>query len=100
MSNLLTSTHGILPYGTILTTLFRACHIDLSTETDVRMPKPSDVIDNACIACLGYECISGDWREKGAYVPDALDDKIDEEAEIDIPPPSPHDAPSAPPATG
>ena len=97
MSNLLTSAHGILPYGMILTTLFRACHIDLSTKTDVRMPKPSDAIDNACIARLGYEYIEGQWLEKGARVPAALDDEIDEEAEMDIPPPSPHAAPSPPP---
>ena len=84
----------------VLTLMFRACCFDLSTETYLRIPKPSNAIDNACITRLGYECINGDWREKGAYVPDALDDKIDEEAEIDIPPPSPHDAPSAPPATG
>ena len=79
--------HGILLYGMILTTLFRTCHIDLSTEIIVRMPKPSDAIDNACIARLGYEYINGQWLKKGAYVPIALNDEIDEEAEMDVPPP-------------
>ena len=94
MSNLLTSAHGILAYGMILTTLFRACHIDLSTKTDVRMPKPSNAIDNACITRLGYEYIEGQWLEKGACVPAALEDDIDKEA---IPPPSPHVVTSPPP---
>ena len=61
------------------------------------MPKPSDVIGNACIARLGYEYIEGQWLEKGARVPAALDDEIYEEAEMDVPPPSPHVAPSPPP---
>ena len=89
MSNLLTSAHGILPYGMILTTLFRACHIDLSTKTDVRMPKPSDAINNACTTRLGYEYIEGKQLEKGSHVPAALDYEIDEDAETNVPPPSP-----------
>ena len=97
MSNLLSSKSGILPYGMVLTLLFRACTIDLSAETEVRMPKPSDAIDDASISRLGYELVNGAWREKGARVPD---DETDEEAAMDIPPPSPRAAPSRPPTTG
>ena len=71
--------------------------MDLSVETDVRMPKPSDAIDNACISHLRYELINGDWREKGARV---HDDETDEKAAMDIPHPSPHVVPSPPLATG
>ena len=69
MSNLLTSTHDILPYGMVFTLMFRACGFDLSAETDVRMPKPFDAIDNACITRLGYEFTNGDWREKVPVFP-------------------------------
>ena len=61
------------------------------------MPKPSNAIDNACVARLGYEYIGGQWLEKGARAPAASDDEIDEEAEMDVPLPSPHVAPSPPP---
>ena len=58
MSNILSSIIGILPYGMVLTIMFRVCHFDLSAETEVQMPKPSDTIDNACISRLGYEFIN------------------------------------------
>ena len=61
------------------------------------MPKPSNAIDNACIACVGYEYMEGQWREKGARFPAPLDVEIYEEAEMDLPPTSPQAASSPPP---
>ena len=98
MANILSSTHSVLPYGMLLTTIF--CHfgIDLNGGTDIRLRKPSDAIDNSCIARLGYEYHGNEWVEKttSALV---VEVDNDEEAEMDIPPPSPTDAPSPPPPT-
>ena len=88
MANVLTFAHSVLPYGILLTTLFRACDLDLDSETDIRVSKPSDAIDNACIAWLGYEYNGRQWIEK-AHTLVVVDVDIDEEAEMDIPPPSP-----------
>ena len=50
MANVLTSSYSVVPYGMLLTTIF--CHfgLNLDSETDIRMSKPSDAIDNSCIA--------------------------------------------------
>ena len=89
---------SVLPYGMLLTTIFRAYNRDLDSEIDIRMSKSSDVIDNSCITRLGYEPHGNEWVEKaiGALVVE-LDS--DEEAKMDIPPPSPTHAPLPPPPT-
>ena len=55
MANVLTSAHSVLPYGMLFTTLFWACDLDLDSENDIRVSKPSNAIDHACIARLGYD---------------------------------------------
>ena len=55
MANVLTSAHIVLPYGMLLTTLFRAWDVNLDSETDIRVSKPSNTIDNNCFAQLSYE---------------------------------------------
>ena len=73
----------------LLTTLFRACDLDLDSESDIRISKPSDAIDHACIAHLGYEFDGRRWVEKAGHAPAVIDVDTDEEAKMDIPPPSP-----------
>ena len=66
------------------------------------MSKPSDYIDNACIAHLGYDFDGRHWVEKAGHSLAMVDIDSDEEAEMHIPPLSPT-APafllSPPPAT-
>ena len=88
MANVLTSANNVLSYDILLTTLFRACDLDLDSENDTRMSKPSDTIDNNYIARLGYEYNGRQWIEK-ARAPTIVDVNTDEEVEMDIPPPSP-----------
>ena len=73
MANVLTSAHSVLPYGLLLTTLFWACDLDLDSESDIRVSKPSDSIDHACIARLGYEYDGHHWVEKAARAPMVVD---------------------------
>ena len=94
MANVLTSSYSVLPYGMLLTTIFRHFGLDLDGETDIRISKPYNAIDHSCIACLGYELHGHEWVEKATRVSTVV-----EEVVIDIPPTSPTDAPSPPPPT-
>ena len=89
MCKVLTSSKSIIPYGMLLTTVFQSFRVDLDSEVDLRMSKSFDYIDNACIAHLGYEFDGRHWVEKVGRAPSMVDVDIDEEAEMDIPPPSP-----------
>ena len=89
MANVLSSTHSVLPYGMILSTVFQAFDLNLDSESDIRVSKRSDAIDCASISRLGYEYVGGRWVEKGRHAPARVDLDTDEEAEMDIPPPSP-----------
>ena len=55
MSKVLTSSKSILCYRMLLTIFFKSFGVDLDSEVDIRMSKPSDYIDNACITRLGYK---------------------------------------------
>ena len=89
----------------LLTTLFRECDLDLYSESDIRISKPSNANDCASISRLGYEFVGGRWVEKAGHAPARVDLDTDEEAEMDIPPPSPtapaspHSPPPAPTTT-
>ena len=105
MANGLSSAHSVLPYGMLLTTLFQACDVDLDSESDIRISKPFDAIKYTCIARSGYEFDGRRWVKKAGCAPAMVDIDTDEEAEMDIPPPSPttpaspHSPPPAPSAT-
>ena len=90
-----TSSRSIFPYGLLLTTIFQHFEVDLDSESDVRMSKPSDYVDNACITRLGYEHNGCKWHAPAAVHLESTD----EEAEMDVPPPSPTAPPSPPPAS-
>ena len=90
MSKVLTSSRSILPYGMLLTSVFQSFGVNLDSEVDLRMSKAFDYIDNACISRLGYKFDGGHWDEKGGRAA-----MVDEEAEMDILPPSPT-APASP----
>ena len=60
--------------------------VDLYSESDTRISKPSDNIDNAYITRLGYEYDGCRWVEKAARAPTMVDVEINEEVEMDIPP--------------
>ena len=66
------------------------------------MSKPFDNIDNAYITRLGYEYDEHRWVEKATRASTMVDVDTDDEAEMDIPPPSsttppsPHSPPPAP----
>ena len=96
LANVLTSAHSVLPYGMLLTTVFRAYDLDLDGEIDIKVSKPSDAIDNACIARLGCEHNGRKWVEKVARAPAVVEEDTDKEPEMDIPHPSPTSAPSPP----
>ena len=102
MANMLTSAHSVLPYGMLLTIIFRACDLNLDGQTDIRVTKPYDAIDNAYISRLSYEHNGCEWVEKVAHTSTVVEEDTDEEAEMDIPPPSPTGAPSpsTPPTVG
>ena len=89
MSKVLTSSRSILPYGMLLTLVFQSFGVDLDSEVDLRMSKPSDYIDNACISRLGYEFNCRHRVDKVGLAPAMVDIDSDEEAEMDISPPSP-----------
>ena len=97
MSRVLTFSKGILSYGMLLTTIFRHFALDIDSESDVRMSKPFDAIDNVCITRLGYEHDGHHWIEKVARAPTVVDVDTNEEAEMDIPPLSPTTPHSPPP---
>ena len=99
---MLTSSRSILPYGMLLTTIFQHFGTDLDSESDVRMSKPSDYIDNAYITHLSYEHDGCHWVEKTAHASIVVDVETDEEAEMDIPPPLPttSHSPHSPPPHG
>ena len=69
--------------------------LDLDSESDIRISKPSDAIDHASIAHLGYEYDGSRWVEKAGHALARVEFDTDEEAEMDIPPPSPT-APTSP----
>ena len=77
----------------------------MDSQSDIRVSKPSDAIDHACIARLGYEFDGHHWVEKAGHAPAMVDVDTDEKAEMDIPPPSPtappspHSPPPAPTTT-
>ena len=96
MAKVLTSSRIIWPYGMLLTTIFQFFGVDLDSESDIRMSKPSHNTDNACIAWLGYEYDGHHWVEKAARAPVVVDVETNKEAEMDIPPSSPI-APHSPP---
>ena len=105
MVNVLTSAHSVLPYGMLLTTMFRACGLDLDSESDIKISKPSDAIAHACTVHLGYEFDGRRWVEKAGRALAIVEVDTDEEADMDIPPPSPttpaspHSPPPAPSTT-
>ena len=45
MARVLTSAKIILPYGMLLTTIFRHFGLDLDSENDIRISKPSTLLD-------------------------------------------------------
>ena len=94
MAKVLTSSRSILPYGMLLTTIFQFFGIALDNESDIKMSKPSDNIDNVCITQLGYEYNGRRWVEKVACASLVVDVDTDEAAEMDIPPPLPTAPPS------
>ena len=100
MTKVLASSTSILPYGMLLTTVFQCFGVNLDSESDVRMSKPSDNINNACITPLGYEHDGRRWVEKAARALTVVDVETDEEAEIPPPsltaPPSSYSPPPAP----
>ena len=98
MANVLTFVHSVLPYGMLLTTLFRACYLDLESESDIKVSKPSYVIDHACIARLGYKYDGRQEIKNVAHALAVVDVETDEESKMDIPPSSPTVPPSPPPA--
>ena len=98
IANVLTSFHSVLPYGMLLNTIFYHFGLDLDSETNIRMSKPSNAIDHNCIVCLGYEPHGNKWVEKATRA-SVVELDSDEEAKINIPPPSPTHAPLPPPPT-
>ena len=79
-----TSSRSIFPYRMLLTTAFQFFGADLDSESDMRMSKPSENINNACITRLGYEYDGRHWAKKVARAPTIVDVETDEEAEMDI----------------
>ena len=73
----------------------------MDSKSEIRISKPSDTIDHVCIARLGYEFDGRHWVEKAGRAPTMVDIDTDEEAEMDIPPPSPTApvSPHSPPPT-
>ena len=55
MSNVLASTHSVIPYRMLLTTIFQHFDINLDGETDIQVCESSDAINNSCISQLSYE---------------------------------------------
>ena len=90
MTNIvLISTHSVLPYDMLLTTVFQHFDIDLDGETDIKIGKTSDAIDHSSISQLWYELEKSQWVLKTLRVPTVAEDGNDEEVAMDIPPPSP-----------
>ena len=88
IANVLVSAHNVLPYGMLLTTIFQHFEIDLDGETNIHICKPSDAIDQSSISRLGYELERNQWVLKTSRIPIATEDESNEEATMDIPPPS------------
>ena len=99
MENVLSSAHSVLPYGMLLTTIFQHFDIDLDGESDIRVCKPSHIIDNGSISHLRYELPGNVWVLKTTCVPTAAEEESDDEAAIDITLLSPIAVPSPPPPT-
>ena len=93
----LNSCKNNLPYGMMLTSIFRYFGLDLDSEIEVRMCKASDSIDNSSISRLGYTHTARGWVEKDLSALAPMEINTDEEAEMDIPPPSPHHSDSGTP---
>ena len=89
MANILSSAHNVLPYGMPLTIIFRYFDIDLDGESNILICKPSNAINNSSIFHLGYELHGNESVLKTTRVPTAAKGVNDEEATMDIPPPSP-----------
>ena len=94
MANVLSSAISVLPYGMFLTTIFHHFDLDLDGESDIRVCKPSDAIDNGSISHLRYELHGHKWVLKTTCVLAAVKEESDEEVATDIPLPSPTAAPS------
>ena len=73
----------------------------MDSKSHIRISKPSDAINHACIVSLGNEFNGRRWVEKASCAPAVVDMDTDEEAEMDIPPPSPTApvSPHSPPPT-
>ena len=89
MANVLSSIDSVLPYGMLLTTILWHFEINLDGETDIRICKPSDAIDNGLISWLGYELHGNEWVLKTTFILAAAEEASDEEGAMDIPPLSP-----------
>ena len=61
MSNVLSSSYSVLPYGMLLTTIFLHFEINLDGEIDIYECKQYDAIDNNSISLLGYELVRNMW---------------------------------------
>ena len=100
MANVLSSTHSVLPYGMLLTTIFQHFEINLDGETDICICKLSNAIDNGSISQLGYKLQRNEWVLKTTRVHTTVEEVNDEEEAMDIPPLSPTAAPSLTPGAG
>ena len=81
MAKVIASSKSILPYGMLLTIIFEEFGIDLDSESDVRIPKTSNFIDNACLVRLGYQHDGRRWNERAHRAPAIVSlDSIDEGA--------------------
>ena len=99
MANVLSSATSVLLYGMLLTTIFHHFDLDLDGESDIRVCKPFDAIDNGSISRLRYELHRHEWVLKTTHVPIADEEESNEEAAMNIPLPSPAAALSPPPST-
>ena len=95
MANVLAFAYSVLPYDMLLATIFQHFEIGLDDKTDMCICKSSDAIDHNSVSLLGYELERNQWVLKTTHVPAATEDESDEEASIDIPPPSPTASPSS-----
>ena len=97
MVNVISSAYSARSYSMLLTTIFQYFNIDLDGESDIRICKPSEAIDNGSISHLGYELHGNEWFMNTTCVPAIAEEASDEEAAMDIPPPTA--APLSPPPT-
>ena len=84
MDDVLASAHSVLPFGVVLASIFQQFDTNLDDETNIRMCKPFDTIDNSCISHLGYELHKNEWVLKTTRVPTTDEETSDEEAVMDM----------------